>query len=207
MKINDLFNKKIVFFGDSITDTCKFFHKDSPYGAGYVNMVKAWIDINWPNENIQIFNEGIGGNKTEDLINRIQDDVLNKKPILTFLLIGINDVWHPFENKQPYDIDLIINRIDQIIKTIETNGSKVIYMTPFIFPTTDFFKSLEGVFNPFQDKLYTYLNNKNIEYIDTNSILTSYFEKTLDNPTCDSIHPSIIGHALIAQAIIDKLTK
>ena len=36
---NNLKGKKIVFFGDSITDTCKSFNKEYPYGSGYVSII------------------------------------------------------------------------------------------------------------------------------------------------------------------------
>ena len=32
-------NDVVVFFGDSVTDTCHQVKQDYPYGSGYVNMV------------------------------------------------------------------------------------------------------------------------------------------------------------------------
>ena len=51
------------------------------FGGGFVNMIKTELDVSYPTMNIKVYNEGIGGNKTEDLINRI-NDVTNKNPDL-----------------------------------------------------------------------------------------------------------------------------
>ena len=50
-------DKTIVFFGDSITDTCKMFCKDHPYGGGFVNMIKTELDVSYPTLNIKVYNE------------------------------------------------------------------------------------------------------------------------------------------------------
>jgi lysophospholipase L1-like esterase len=86
----DLQNKKIVFFGDSITDSAKFSNPNYPYGAGYFNMVKSELDVFYPQFNLKLYNEGISGNKTENLLERFDKDVVPHKPDLVVLFIGIN---------------------------------------------------------------------------------------------------------------------
>lgn len=196
-------NKTIVFFGDSITDTCKLRDVNYPYGGGYVNMIKTEIDISYPQLNIKIFNEGISGNKTEDLISRI-DDVLNKKPNIVFLLIGINDIWHPYDNNITPNMDDIVNRIDMIVKKIKGINSEIVLLTPFLFPTNTHFEGLMPAFNSLLKNLYEYVDKNNLEFIDTYSILKN--SNSLDL-TKDSIHPTIYGHGIIAQSILNYLNK
>ena len=196
-------NKTIVFFGDSITDTCKDKCPDYPYGGGYVNMIKTELDVSYSPLNIKIYNEGISGNKTEDLINRL-DTVLNKKPDIVFLLIGINDIWHPYDLNITPNIDEIINRIDIIVKKIKEIGSEIVILTPFLFPTNSHFEGLLHAFDLLLKKLYEYIVNNNLEHIDTYSILKNSNNLEL---TKDSIHPTIFGHAIIAQAILNYLNK
>ena len=71
MSLNNLFNKKIIFFGDSITDANRLLNPKYPNGFGYVSMINDDYAINHSYANITIVNKGISGNKTGDLLNRI----------------------------------------------------------------------------------------------------------------------------------------
>src|ERR1700730_16842258 len=80
-------DEKIVFLGDSITQL----------GAGpkgYITLVKNAMAKNHKDLDVQIVNAGISGNKVPDLEKRLKKDVLDKKPTLVVIYIGINDVWH-----------------------------------------------------------------------------------------------------------------
>ncbi len=195
-------NKTIVFFGDSITDSCKLLNTNHPAGAGYVNMIKSELEVFHQDIKINIYNEGIGGNKTTDLLNRFDDDVKSKKPDLVFLLIGINDVWHVYDEGKTPNILEIINRIDLIINKIREINSDLVLLTPFLFPNDDYFKGLLPHFNNLMDNLYAYLSKNEIKYIDTYKILNENSNIPL---TKDSVHPTIYGHAIIAQSIINYL--
>lgn len=202
--ITDYNNKTIVFFGDSITDTCKTFSKEHPFGAGYVSMIKTEFDVSYPSLNIKVFNEGISGNKTTDLINRFDQDVKSKNPDIIFLLIGINDVWHVYDEGEIPNIDEIIERIDFIINRSKEIGSEIVLLTPFLFPTDEYFKGLIPEFNRLLDAMYKYINTNNIKHIDLYKIMN----KSLILPiTKDSIHPTLYGHGIIAEAIINYLNK
>ena len=196
-------DKTIVFFGDSITDTCRTVQNKYTFGGGFVNMVKTEIDICFPQLNINIYNEGISGNKTEDLINRI-DDVISKKPDTVFLLIGINDIWHPYDQNIIPDIKEIINRINYIIDTLKENQSEVVLLTPFLFPTNEHFEGLLPLFNELIKQLNAYIDTNNIKCIDTYELLK---QSSPFDVTKDSIHPTIFGHGILAQAVINYLTK
>ncbi len=75
--------KRVVFFGDSIT-------QGGVSKNGYISVLKKQVDSN----RFELIGAGIGGNKVYDLYLRLEDDVLAKKPDLVFIYVGINDVWH-----------------------------------------------------------------------------------------------------------------
>ena len=202
--LSDYKNKTIVFFGDSITDTCKWYHQEHPYGAGFVNILKSEFDVSYPDLNIKVFNGGIGGNKTEDLILRFDQDVKSKKPDIVFLLIGINDIWHPYDKNIEPNINDIIYRIDQIITNIKNINSKIVVLTPFLFPNNDYFNNLMPYFNNLSNEYLLYIKENNIEYIDLYKIMK---KSNTFNITKDSVHPTLYGHGIIAQAIIEYLEK
>ena len=202
MKLEEIQNSKIVFFGDSITDSLKWFNEKYPYGMGFVNMFASLLHVSYQTINPIIYNEGIGGNKTEDLLERIQKDVLDKNPSIVVLLIGINDVWHPVEANNKPNYDEIFDRLNTIINMIKEK-SRLIILTPFLFPTDEFFSSLMPYFIELRKRFLEFINFKNLEYIDIYEKLKIVAD-TINNQyvTADSVHPTSVGHAIIAQEIL-----
>ena len=99
--------ENIIFFGDSIT-------------AGY--------DLNKYYSNKHIVNKGISGNKTEDLLNRIETDVFQYNPSKVIVLIGINDLTHGVDSD-----DILLN-IESIINEIQLNRPKTKIYIESIYP-------------------------------------------------------------------------
>lgn len=76
----------VAFMGDSITQG----GVSSP--SGYVNLVKSGLAAN--GVEIKIIPAGISGHKSNDMRDRLDRDVLSKKPDWMTLSCGVNDVWH-----------------------------------------------------------------------------------------------------------------
>jgi len=113
--------RKIIFFGDSITQA-------GVKPGGYVDLIKKALD----SSKYEVIGAGIGGNKVYDLYLRMEDDVLNKKPDMVVIYIGVNDVWHKLSSRTGTDYDKFIRFYDALIKKIQDNGSKVILCTPAV---------------------------------------------------------------------------
>lgn len=113
--------KKIIFFGDSITQA-------GVQPGGYVDLIKKALDP----AKYEVIGAGIGGNKVYDLYLRMEDDVLNKKPDLVVIYIGVNDVWHKQSSRTGTDYDKFIRFYEALIKKIQANGAKVVLCTPAV---------------------------------------------------------------------------
>lgn len=84
---------RIVFFGDSITEWgCDKSNPDS-LGHGYVSIVAADLLDRSPELELHFYNRGVGGDKIQDLLNRV-GDCLSCQPDAVILMVGINYVWH-----------------------------------------------------------------------------------------------------------------
>ena len=79
--------ERIVFLGDSITQA-------GAGEGGYVTLVKEALARQYPDLGIEVIGAGISGNRVPDLEARLDRDVIQKKPTLVVIYIGINDVWH-----------------------------------------------------------------------------------------------------------------
>jgi lysophospholipase L1-like esterase len=113
--------KKIIFFGDSITQA-------GVQPGGYVDLIKKALDP----AKYEVIGAGIGGNKVYDLYLRMEEDVLNKKPDVVVIYIGVNDVWHKQSSRTGTDYDKFIRFYEALIKKIQANGAKVVLCTPAV---------------------------------------------------------------------------
>jgi len=113
--------KKIIFFGDSITQM-------GVAPGGYVDLISKALD---PSK-YEVIGAGIGGNKVYDLYLRMEEDVLVKKPDLVVIYIGVNDVWHKQSMHTGTDYDKFISFYQALINKIQAGGAKVVLCTPAV---------------------------------------------------------------------------
>lgn len=125
--------KTILFQGDSITDAGR--NRDLPFdmGKGYPNLVSAHIGFENPGE-YEFINRGISGNRIVDLYARMKIDLINLKPDIMSILIGVNDVWHevarqngvaPKKYKKIYS--MLIEEVKEALPDI-----KIMILEPFV---------------------------------------------------------------------------
>ena len=85
---------RILFIGDSITDmNWGRNEKDRNHylGHSYVYLIASRLGVEIPHAKLEFFNRGHSGNRIEDLKKRWQKDVIDMKPDLLSVLIGVND--------------------------------------------------------------------------------------------------------------------
>lgn len=90
-------DQTLLFIGDSITDCGRREDQPDKIGSGYVRIVRDWLLSRDAAAAPRVVNMGISGNKIGDLEKRWQRDVLDLKPDVLSVYIGINDVWHGLE--------------------------------------------------------------------------------------------------------------
>jgi len=78
--------EKVAFLGDSITQ----FGWGSP--LGYVRLIVSGLEAN--GVKVEPIPAGISGHKSNDMLGRLDRDVLSKKPDWVTISCGVNDVWH-----------------------------------------------------------------------------------------------------------------
>ena len=98
--------EKVVFIGDSITDCGRRGDVHGPYGNGYVSMVRDFIIARYSGLALGFENRGIGGNTIRDLKARWQQDVIDERPDVLSVKIGINDVWRAVNERHDEAVPL-----------------------------------------------------------------------------------------------------
>ena len=90
---------RILFQGDSITDCYRIKEGnalDLRIGMGYVLMCQAELMYEEPGKYV-IMNRGINGNRVSQVYDRMKEDIIDLKPDVMSILIGINDTGHKFD--------------------------------------------------------------------------------------------------------------
>ncbi len=109
--------QKIAFLGDSITAAGR-------RKGGYCQLVLEGLN----KEGLEVTGvfAGIGGHKSNQMLARLDRDVLNHKPDWMTLSCGVNDVWHGARGVrlEPY-----MRNITEIVARAQAAGVKVMLLT------------------------------------------------------------------------------
>ena len=127
---------RILFQGDSITDADRSRQDHSRLGVGYPRLVEASLGFDEPNQH-EFMNRGISGNRIVDLYARIKADIINLKPDLMSILIGVNDVWHEVgENPNGVSADKFFKIYSMLIEEVleALPNIKIMILEPFVLP-------------------------------------------------------------------------
>lgn len=88
--------KTILFQGDSITDVGRNRQDPTDLGQGYPRFVDGRLGLTHPGE-YRVLNRGISGDRVVDVYARMKADILNLRPDVLSILVGVNDVWHELD--------------------------------------------------------------------------------------------------------------
>ena len=178
------YNKEsIVFLGDSITSRC---------------------DLNKYFPNYNVYNSGIAGNMTKNILENIENRVFVYNPTKVFILIGTNDLVY-----SGLDNDGIKNNIEEIINKIyEKNSNTKIYIQSIYPVNTSLNKEIVETrtndnIKDLNNKIEKICDNNKCTYINMYDNLTDKNGNMKRIYTVDGLHLNKIGYKVVAS----KLTK
>lgn len=183
---------RICIFGDSITWGASDFEK-----GGWVNRLRNFIDANA--YDVEIYNLGIPGDKTKDLLQRFYKECKVRKSNVIIFAIWINDVKYiGNNNKSIVPLDKFQNNLEKLIIQAKNITDKIIFLgltnvdeskTMPIFwkwKNTNMFFSTQNIII-YNSKLEEICNKSSLLFIDMLNIL--------DNSDFnDGVHPNDKWH-------------
>ena len=202
---------RIVCLGDSITEA-------GGQPGGYVTLLKQYLGALYPSQGIEIVNAGISGHKATDMQARFQKDVLDKKPDLVTISVGVNDVWHGFYDNHPAGdgprgVPLAVYRekLLQMVDAAKAANAKVLMVSPTLIH--------EDLTGPENAKLDTYVaemhriaKERGCAFVDLNAtfkaIVLAYQKRagrTSNLLTTDGVHMNAAGNRVMAYGILRAL--
>lgn len=193
--------KRIVFFGDSITQAA--VNED-----GYITILSDKLKA----PDYELIGAGIGGNKIYDLYLRIEEDVLQKNPDLVVVYVGINDVWHKKTSHTGTDYDKYIQFYQAVIDRIKESGSEVVLCTPSVIgekPNGQ--NDLDEDLDKYSGAIRELAKKNNVPLCDLRVLFGEYEkEYNQDNLekgvlTTDGVHLNKKGNQLVADSLLPFL--
>ncbi len=173
--------RRIVFFGDSITDM-------------------------WPLEKYfpgkRFVNRGIGGQTTAQMLVRFRQDVVNLRPAAVVILAGTNDIAG---NTGPMTLDDIEANLTSMAELAQRYNIRVVFSS--VLPVHNYTSKYAFLFEQRPPEKIRDLNRWLKEYCAANGHLyLDYFSAMVDEKgllskglSIDGLHPNEAGYAIMAR--------
>jgi len=181
-------------------------------------LVRHFLKDLYPGQNIETINAGISGHKSTDMIARYQHDVLDRKPDLVTISVGVNDVWHGFYDNHPrgdgprgVKLEDYRKNVDSMVSQAQAAGIKVV-----ILSTTVIYENLKSPENAKAAKYNAALRDiarqHNCPFVDFQkpfrTLLKNYQAGTGGHDnflTVDGVHMNAEGNKVMAHVILTGL--
>lgn len=199
--------QRVIFFGDSITEL-------GVREGGYVTRLNSLIGGAGRSDQFELIGAGVSGNKIYDLYLRMDQDVVEKKPDIVVLYIGVNDVWHKRSMGTGTDYGKFGKFYDSVVSKLEKNGAKVIVCTPAVIgERTDSSNELDGDLNLYSRWIREFSTKRSLPLVDLRkafldfNLVNNKENKDQGILTNDKVHLNAAGNALVAEEIWKALQK
>ncbi len=175
----------VIALGDSLT-------YGYPFGNKY-----SWVSLVSEKLGTPIRNAGVNGDTFWGMLQRLPSDVIDLNPTHVVLLGGVNDLF------QQAELEIIENRVIQILKKLKTQKIKPILCLPP--PVQD--KTLEQFMMGLRKKLRALIRKHELPSINFYNSFLNGRKQPKPNLFEDEVHPSTEGYQLMAELAFVVLSK
>ena len=168
----------VVCFGDSITGET-IYSGTSPYPTHLALLVPA----------MTIVNSGIGGERTDHAVARVISVLSANKPGYLLILFGTNDIW-----QQGTDYAAMAENLRVVVRAAKTNKTiPIIATVPPMVGSRSYYQTRISALNTL---IKTMADDEGVQVVD----LAQLFDGAGVETFPDTVHPSDVGHSMIAAA-------
>jgi acyl-CoA thioesterase-1 len=123
----------IAFLGDSVTQGCfelytkadggieTYFDKNSAYHSDFAKI----LAVLYPSVPVNIINAGVSGGSAPHAYDRLERDVISRRPDLTVVCFGLNDC-----GAGPDGLETYAGALEKIFSRLQEENIEVIFLTP-----------------------------------------------------------------------------
>ena len=201
---------RIVCLGDSITQ-----FGDGP--TGYVGLIRAYLTQVEAPLPIEVLNAGVSGNTSNDELGRLSRDVLDKRPDLVTVSVGVNDVWHGFDPAHPQGggpggvlLPVYQTNVEKRVTAMQQQGIVVALLSPTVIGE-DLNDPRNAVVPGYVAALQDIARTHKCLYVDQLSSFETYLDlyrttgHTDNLLTGDGVHVNDWGNRIMAARILSAL--
>ena len=189
----------VAFMGDSITQA----GAETP--VGYVRLVVSGLAAN--GIAVTPVFAGISGHKSNDMLARLDKDVLSKKTDWMTLSCGVNDVWH---GDRGVPLDKYKENITAIIDRAQAAGVKVVILTSTMITENPAEQNNQKLAS-YNDFLRQIARDKNCPLADLNADMQAIVSAETQAAggkapgnfvTADGVHMNPLGNEMMAFGVL-----
>ncbi|MFG2718949.1 SGNH/GDSL hydrolase family protein [Streptomyces sp. NPDC048416] len=204
----------VMFTGDSITD-CERLRSEDSLGFGYPLRVAGEWGLQHPRTPVTWLNSAIAGNKVMDLESRWQTDVLDARPDVVSILVGVNDMgWHTLDPKgYVISAEKFAAGYDRLLAPLAEAGTELILIEPFLLPVSGVVeaggvligeaerKAWRADLDPKIEAVRGLARTYGAQLLAADGMFTELAARTTpEHWSADGVHPTPAGHAALARA-------
>lgn len=199
-------DSRILFFGDSITDT-KFNRRFNRTIKGKkiyaLQLEKVFKKYS---KKIKVDIKGIASNRTYHLYDRLTKDCINLNPDVIIMLVGVNDAWENYVPEQyPPLLRPMEPHVREIYRRIKTElpNTQILYIMPFMIDSVEEKLPFHKTLDEFRELLKSVALENGAKVIDMQAVFNDAQKVTSPKDLAlDGIHPTNYGHKVMADAIL-----
>lgn len=190
-------DKTYCVFGDSVTQA-------SYIKSGWVDLFRNYLETKYYDDFINVFNLGIGGNTSSDIISRFKNEAASRTPTDIIFAFGVNDSgYFRTIDKLIVQESLFEKNIKILIEEAKFFTSNITFIGPTLgddlllkpFPESSKGKSYDlDRLKIYNNKLKEIVQSNNCKYIELLDSLK--FEDFIDG-----LHPNAQGHQKMFEVI------
>jgi lysophospholipase L1-like esterase len=150
---------------------------------------------------MKFYNRGVSGNRVRDLRHRWKKDCLELRPNLVSILIGVNDINWKATSTESFQSDYT-----NILEQTQQLNCKIILLEPFLVHSNGSFIKLNEELNKKIEVVRELSREFETKLIPLNDVFMKVCNKSPPSFwSFDGAHPTLAGHALIAQSWIKSV--
>lgn len=199
---------RIIFFGDSITAA-------GIRETGYVTMVEEALEVLYPDRLIEVRGSGVVNDTVNNLRRRLSRDVLDRRPTLVVIYVGVNDV----AGLGPGNVAVAVGKqayrtgLTELVNRIQAAGAEVLLCTPAVLgEVVDDESRINRALDDYAEVVHEVAEDQQAGVCDLRREFSEYLrehnstELTRGLLTSDGVHLNERGNRLVAKTMLRALT-
>lgn len=186
------------FIGDSITDAGRRFDRAEGLGRGFVRLIQTELSP----RGARVVNRGLSGDRVADLRQRWRADCLDLEPDVLTIFIGINDVWRRYDEGDETPLDAFARDYRYLLTTaLQSSVGQVVLMEPFLLEAYRGQAAWREDLDPKRAAVAALAKEFQLPLVPLDRIMRERADEVGPAAlTTDGIHPTALGHRVIADA-------